>query len=351
MAIKIVSALAGAADANKAASRSLCEQIQGNYPITGSGSILAGSDVVPADYFARKINDGGIWVQGAPKLPSFFGMTLCLALEGAPVDGGAVDWNALNKNHAAPGSGGITSAGWVALRDNPIVAGLYDSNPGLKAPSDAAGFQKLIEANIKAQDDAYRNQHPEAKGAQLGPSAARRAQFRLLRQAIDASYRPATGTRSDGGAALWILYLDLLREEWKQGHLTGPWLAWVLARRPAAYEVQIMTGPWGDETTYATGQDQGCASQAANQILNLAQQWDRAVDPRYTQGQEKLAEVQAQAQQVAIKNGAVPPVSAQGAALAAKNLVVSAKQRPLLALGLGALAVAGVVAVVRARRR
>lgn len=63
----------------------------------------------------------------------------------------------------------------------------------------------------------------------MGVPAARRALFRQIRKAIEAS--AVHPELTDGGASLWPIYLDLLRSEFDAGHLTSNYAAylWVLS--------------------------------------------------------------------------------------------------------------------------
>ena len=319
LGIKVVTALASAGSSNEASVQGLCRACQQRFQPLPTGSILAGDGMVPADIFApvhrvydtyapetqRTVRALGNKVYGAHNkwnplssgpcigvegYASTLGQALTLLLEGASVDSADVEWGRLH--HAG---------GW-GLRGLVRLDYLREAMGNAPLPHNVASFERLIAANIAHCDREWRRAHPTR--AQLGPTPARRAQYRALRRAIRASYVPSLGrgAQSDGGAGLWTLYLDLLRDDFARGHFPAGYATDALYRRQWVYVPRhmpfaaptLMFGDSGDYTTPLQG-NQTCAALAYSQIEAIVQTWGRAVDPRYQTGQTKLAELKAQA--------------------------------------------------------
>jgi len=319
LGIKVVTALASAGSSNEASVQGLCRACQQRFQPLPTGSILAGDGMVPADIFApvhrvydtyapetqrtvralgNKVYDAhNKWNPlssgpciGVEGYASALGQALTLLLEGASVDSADVEWGRLH--HAG---------GW-GLRGLVRLDYLREAMGNAPLPHNVASFERLIAANIAHCDREWRRAHPTR--AQLGPTPARRAQYRALRRAIRASYVPSLGrgAQSDGGAGLWTLYLDLLRDDFARGHFPAGYATDALYRRQWVYVPRhmpfaaptLMFGDSGDYTTPLQG-NQTCAALAYSQIEAIVQTWGRAVDPRYQTGQTKLAELKAQA--------------------------------------------------------
>jgi hypothetical protein len=400
MVFKIVDGLAHMDEINKQSQNELCSQLQQQWAPTGSGSFLAEGSVVPADLFAPIHRIYDTWppdrrgrydamsrdqrlshdtantgdnpltsgpVFGVEWYASTIGQALMLITEGLNVDSGDVDFAGLQSQ---PWVGQ-----WITSGDYyPKIIAAYRPGQGTgRFPVALPQWEWLVNHNLDYWDGQYRKEGAGDRTVkQLGPSPSRRAQFTALRRAIRAAYTPsgasssATAPASDGGAAMWILYLDLLRDEWTKGHLPPEWMAYVLARRPRAFHAGPGTEIFGWDATYLPSTAVGmhtCAANTTNQLLGLIQQWDAAANPRYAAGQQKIADIRAQAVQIAAQKGAairaaagLPPVAAPSRLSSATSdafarAVATVKAHPEAAAGAAALVLLGAVWAVRQRKR
>jgi hypothetical protein len=118
------------------------------------------------------------------------------------------------------------------------------------------------------------------KNQSLGVPAPRLAQFRALRLAIEAQRKHEPRGSTDGGVALWPLYMDLLAAEYKAGHLTNEF-------------VFLMS----DAST-------PCPSPGlTTQVRALTDSWTLRLDPWYAAGVAEQAKVREQALTIARSAG------------------------------------------------
>jgi hypothetical protein len=327
MAVKVITMLFDASSYNEAQAQARCRELQQKFVPVGTGSVLGEGDVVPADIFAPVHRIYDTWDPGTqqeyekkrtsrpdrqgqyygfdwlnPMTSGFcvgvewyactLGQALTLLLEGAPCDSADVNWE-----HLAD-AGGWPTGGWYA------GAGVWSKIHAGKPPhypASAAEFDAATDRNILYWNEQWRASFPTKH--RLGPSQARRRQFRKLRRAIRACHLPGLerGARSDGGVGLWTLYLDLLRAEINAGNFPPQYACNALYFRQLLWQpiagpdmLGSLFGGSGDWSTLDQG-NQTCAAAAFAQILGIADQWGRAIDPRYTAGQQKVAGMKAQA--------------------------------------------------------
>lgn len=121
----------------------------------------------------------------------------------------------------------------------------------------------------------------------VGVPEKRRRFFRLVRQAIEASWRPpgGGGLASDGGVALWPVYLDMLYREFREGHLTDEYVRWLVG---ASFYKSSKT--WDLNVKDNTGWE--CYVPAlSDQVLRLRDAWRDTIEPRYTPHTTNLAKL------------------------------------------------------------
>lgn len=98
-------------------------------------------------------------------------------------------------------------------------------------------------ASITEYDGAMDAVHAKL-GSNVGIPLARRTVFRALRRRIVDSYNRL----SDGGAALWTIYLDLLRHEFDCGHLTPTYVRYLT----------VFGGAWNAAIAHNSDDDGSC---------------------------------------------------------------------------------------------
>ncbi len=295
-----------------------CNRFQTAFKPKGTGSMLGGGTMVPADimaavhpipkptehddYWENTSPHANFFVPGVKLYASSLGAALIALTEGMPAD----ERDVTAKKAVMAKSPVLSQSGDLVVGKKKIVAALKKLRPHV----------------IKAYDREYKELHP---GAKVGIRAEWRRLFRALRRAIAASHGPklAKGAKSDGGLSMWPAYLDLLLAERKAGRLPKKYIVYVLQKRGAAYlpnggqgthlhhdpvfedgmfgkQFEPVVGHRGQDVYYPPGHpDRGCTSILADQIVNLLDQWKRTVKPYYEGGQEKLAELEAEAKKIA----------------------------------------------------
>lgn len=275
--VKAISALASAISGDKSDAE-YCNRFLGAFKVHPTGSMLGGGATVPSDLFAsvhhipkddywkESTPEGNLLVSGITKYPSALGMALRTITTGIPADIALASDSALSPD-------GKEVKGKVAVK---------------------AMLHKALAAAIHGDK----------------MSARRRAQFESLIDAIAASHGPELkhGAKSDGGLALWPVFLDLLlAEKMSRAHVVA-----TLAKRGKAYlpnggqgtglhhDPRFEDGVFGGQSTYKPqgDPDRGCTSILADQIENLLGGWKTTVHPYYSTGKEKLSEMQAKARQI-----------------------------------------------------
>ncbi len=326
-AVKVLTAaFQGSGDANAAD----CSLFFEAFKVKGSGSILAGGSSVPADIFARiytgrgKDNRGDDLeapfdvAQVAPgdgKYRSAFGMALMQITEGYPIDAedlSAKDWKAL--------AGELDEK---EFRAGDIVKSLFSAS---------------VRRDMLIAPKQWKKAHLKAVKTKGLPYAwAKR--FRTLRRGIEAS-RNKDG--SDGGVALWVIYLDLLTTAFRRMYLSQTYIEWIYRRPSSFYWMGSPPAAFGKDMAYLFGQESimknklhwakvdpdgkgafkdpaamvwrtmmpamrlvapamspfvyawghdPCPRMVANMIKPQVENWERAVRPKYAQGKEAIAKL------------------------------------------------------------
>jgi hypothetical protein len=329
---KIIDGLLHASEFNERQETQTCTYLQDIFKATGTGSILGGGSIVPADIFApvHKMIDSysGDWLKyaqeaaasqysgvgleidrkgnpmssgpvlGCSAYCSTFGQALMLLTEGAQVDVEDIDFKwlrALDKKYP-----GIKPRPYVLLFTNDDDDDPF-SDKVKPYPTSGRAWSKMAEETIEITDKPF---SILLGGKKVGIEPHRRKQLQKIRRAIRESYRPgAYGDKSDGGAAMWLVYLDILRDLVKTGAIPPEYISYVLVRRQYAYVPLKGFGTvlFGWNPKYLAPTQSGlhtCAANATNQILAAVQQWDNSAAPRYAQGQAKIDDIKREAEKI-----------------------------------------------------
>jgi hypothetical protein len=376
----------------------LCQTLAQRYPPTQTGSIFGGGATAPADHFSRvhgvdlfyADDDAAIDYAAPPPIHAGGGATS----NGVWIDFGTVSTQ--NRNFLELGPAAYRSAygmAWMQVIEGSIadvrdyhwkayLAALHDLIPDadrarLSTPEQAAAaWQAAVDRDRRLAAQQWHKQ----TGQRRGLTDAEVQELRALRRGIEASYGPKLprGARSDGGAALWIAWLDRVASAFRRGALSWDFVTWLLTRqRPAAEMrggVAPADGPWGrqvetllqlrpdadylDNTDLVAApptwiwEDQACAQTFADALRQTLDSWDHAISPYYAQGQRGLADLEAQGRAAGVASvqrrghrigSASPPaVDVAGVSSGPDS---SSEASPSRLLGLGILAtVAGLLA-------
>jgi hypothetical protein len=326
---------------SEASQTEVCAHLAQVLAPAGTGSMLGGGRVVPADIFAPSFEvaacTDGHWQRtpsakagqvvatcaGGPlRARSLFGHVLMQITEGCPVDTTDPGWD------------------WEQLR-----SGVLQEHPGAKSKGFATRpmpllWERAVERDLHLAVRTYREQQDEilrmageewrAKGVvedpvvppgAMGLPPAWRRRFRALRRGIEAAWGPglAAGARSDGGVGLWVIYVDLLTEAFRRGYLS-PYFATYLLARQARQGSYVNLGPrvtWDrlaalesdDELVrridlpaapptwlYGFQFDGPCPPMLiGSMVLPLVNGWADTVRPHYVQGAREVQRIQAAA--------------------------------------------------------
>jgi hypothetical protein len=352
--IKLIASVIGGGVANDAA---YCQQFMDAMRPAGTGSLLGGSQVVPADIFAavhsippgtpwlvvdpgfgrsRATAMGGTglsWVYGCSRYASSLGSALTTILEGCPADELDVDPRQLAADDPWfrqfwPGHGldlgeyPRSLAQWPPYLHRVLKKSDARYLDDMSDDAHRSRQQRLASALERGFSKALQGEASHSDDFGYGVSVRRRSQFRKLRRAIRSGYGPTLpkGSSSDGGVALWGAYLDLLLVETNAGRLPVDYLASVLVSRGGAYQVQWVLPMFGTDATYKPpGVDRGCASALADQVAGLVASWSTTIRPYYQQGRAQLADLTAQANSIASKSAQRFMASARKEAVASVN--------------------------------
>ena len=174
-----------------------------------------------------------------------------------------------------------------------------------------------------------RSRDGRTRVARRGLPQGWRDRFRRLRRGIEASWAGALprGATSDGGAALWIAYLDLLARAFDRqtGYLTWNFAEFLFARQlPFARRRYAFAGQdrhaWHaliepllrkrraadylDDTelvaappTWIWGEDP-CPRLVVGNLRGIVENWQHSVRPYYQQGKVKVAELEREARAI-----------------------------------------------------
>lgn len=285
--LSVIGIAEGVARAHEEQAEAFCQGFLHTFAIpSGTGSLLAGSVLVPADLFARIL-----------PCDEWHG---CYDATG--------DYAGAGKGLQRPWLGQalmrITEGDvWDWGRDiNARTRATFGHDPGARSRTNLALLTEAYEGG------PWRKSHP---GGRAGVAKERRAQFRALRRAIEASYGPSLplGAQSDGGAALWPVYLDLLLGEIRSGGLSAPGYMGYLLTHDVHWEGG--STPEVREWGWFGQQGSACYERIVDAINALAKQWENSVyHPYYGPGVAKLAELETEAAQVAREklSGAAPRI-------------------------------------------
>jgi len=301
-----------------------CQEWQTLYAATPTGSLLSssgGQPFVPADYFARIVDAtgsaildedkadaargtgypsyAGIIAPSDRRFRSLLGMSLMLVTEGTLIDENdlsAGDW----KTDKPPSFNPF---------DLPYALGLADfkkpKNDGKRIVYSSATYGKdygalLLDPKTKKTDRARRplalralyrrivsdQYEVRARAWRAGTSdfgadelaendlerskrglpASWRRRFQGLRRGIESLH-----LKGDGGAGLWILYMDLLANAFRRGYLSRDFVRWNIV---------------SDNNIPAA-----CADGIADAIAQMAINWTNTIEPHYTQGKAKIEDL------------------------------------------------------------
>jgi hypothetical protein len=374
-----------------------CQQLFANLPPQKSGSMLSGDSTAPADYFANvnplarfwlgpsassseinalqrdidarstsfwvdtgafagssfddmirhlmtsKLVDSSLpptlpfYIAGPMKCRSAIGMALMQVTEGMAADIDDFDWEKVLKacceieDGAHQGKG----SGKRRFKDAKTVRWMWE---------------RSIERDAQVMVLSWRKTHP--KDVHIGLPKAWRERFRTLRRGIEASYFANSNTTTDGGAALWTTYIDLVAQAYTAGYLNDEFVTWIFERQMGSLPAYMpsgsyaMSNPGGfrhdivfinhwqmlnerllqaiPEKAYVDGGwtaapmtwiwfREPCPKSTAYQIGQLARSWSNTTRPHYTLGKEKLADLMKQVNATAIARGRAIHASGPGA--------------------------------------
>jgi len=307
-----------------------------------TGSLLAGGPLVPADLFARvhgierwytdKPADYADVRAGIPPVWAFMpqrrrflpcgpldcrsalAMSLMQLTEGCIADLRDFDWK-------------LVTAVCRDLADHDELEHLADARAVRRR------WGKALERDARIASLQWAKLHP--KDHRRGLPQGWRDRFRRLRRGIEASWGGAlpAGTSSDGGAVLWIAYLDLLARAFDpaKGYLTWDYAeflfsrqlpfadkryafrgagthAWhtinepLLRKRPNRDyldDTELVAAPptwiWGEEA---------CPRMVVDNLRSMVENWQHSVKPAYEQGKTKVAQLEREARAIGREVGA-----------------------------------------------
>jgi cysteine desulfurase len=288
-----------------------CQLYLSGYAAVPTGSLLAGGGFVPADYFAREHSAKVPRTNAADPPPwpltwiapsdglfrSALGMALMQATEGSVIDpfdltdadwlsGDLPAWNPgagpyaglleriapeafLKRLREAQSTDKVSLSAIRRLTWADHVDASYDRAVILwRMGADVASLDAPRGVSATVRTDPASD--PRAGKRGLRRPARRR--FQALRRGIEAAHRRP----GDGGAALWILYMDLLATAFHKDQLSVPFLVHQMA---AGTQVG---GPGMDAAYW-------CAGTFAESIGSLASAWRHTVEPSYSAGKEAVA--------------------------------------------------------------
>jgi hypothetical protein len=250
-----------------------CQQLFSNFPPQKSGSMLAGGQSVPADFFANVNPLAQFWLGPAaepsklaalqkdiaskhlswyavagfmfgsafddtvrpsvtsslvdPAMPptvpfylsgplkcrSTIGMALMQITEGQAIDLDDIDWNQMLTSVRKINDENRKGAGKEQFKDAKQVRTMWEA---------------AVERDAKILVEGWRKVHPQDKA---GLPKAWRERFKTLRRGIEGSYWPNTKTPTDGGVALWITYIDLFAQAYAKGYLNDGFVEFIFGRQ------------------------------------------------------------------------------------------------------------------------
>lgn len=348
----LISLIASAKAAQEAELQEYCSLFLDRYKLpAGTGSSLAGCVLCPTDLFAANIAPES-WRGGAPKLRCALAQVLMRITEGSPMDVDDLNWNqaavdlakaARDDSNLTPKPANVLRAEWITMTDQRFA--------------DMATVYPIIAIR---EGLSY---HPG-----LGMPKARTAQLRALRKAMEACYGPSlpAGAVSDGGVALWPVYLDLFLDCFTKGWLNWDYCAYLLRCD--------ITGSDGNAHVSETGwfgpsDSPECNQRIVGLVRGLVTQWKQSVQPYYSQGKAKMLELEQEASKiVGMKVGTQPRIKMNfgpaaskfqpaiaplllvaGARAAKEQAPIPLRTKILAGLSAGALVV-GTVGILRNRR-
>jgi hypothetical protein len=321
-----------------------CSRFFTTFKPTPTGSMLAGGPLVPADIFARthgierwytdKPEDFASVREGLAPVWSFapftfrrrflpcgpldcrsaLGMALMQITEGCIVDLRDIDWKLATE----------------------VARGLADADE-LPHLADGRAVRRLwgraLERDARIASLQWAKLHPQ--DAKRGLPKGWRDRFRRVRRGIEACGAGALppGTTSDGGAVLWIAYLDLLARAFEPatGYLTWEYVEFLFARqrhladrrydfkgaarhawhklnepllhklagREYLADTDLVAAPptwvWGDDP---------CPRMITENLRGIVENWQHSVHPAYQQGKAKLDQLDRDARAVGRAVGA-----------------------------------------------
>ena len=319
------------------------------YHPLASGGTLQG--LVPADIFARIYNGIGPTGNVPPEVsiikptagmyPSAMGMSLRTVTEGWPIDEYDFDYAGLWSRMGPL----MTQAGAGNWRPEYGSAFGFDQKTWKgwnRANFDKAlsrGFRKSVDADNVAAAVEWMTSPKAASdwasipggGKAKGLPKAWIDRFTKLRRAIQADEKKLG---SDGGAAYWIIYIDLFNQAIQRQYLSWPFIEWLLWRRlQDSWSGQAMEFAGADASEAVDSDrlriaeirrlfdkiayvgkagkpysplvtafgDQPCPSMVMNQIKSLINGWNDTIHPYYAQGQAKLADMETAARAAAVQ--------------------------------------------------
>lgn len=323
--VKVAIGFVNAGLASTKTSSEYCREWQIRFAPKPSGSMLtaSGQPFVPADYFRRDIYAGtkrlgaesskgdyptwnGIITPSDRLYRSLLAMGLMTILEGTAIDPrdlSDADWRtghrpAVNASDP-PYAQSLLSMRRPKIDGDSIVSGdvpyskhFFGLLYGREKQNWTLSMRKTYDLATNDQYNVFRalwhkGTHGNEAGSNYGiwhralidiqrqkrgvPEDWRR-RFRRIRRGIEALWG-----RGDGGAALWVLYLDLLASAFRKGYLTRDFCAW------QAYALSM-----GAMSTYA---HIPCHEQLADQIAALVSNWQNTIDPKYDAGRQKIEQV------------------------------------------------------------
>lgn len=293
---------------NEALQDAYCRGFLSTFQIPlGTGSRLLGQTTVPADFFAR-VRPCDQWhgctdaagrgdrLAGQGVERSWLGQALMRITEGDVWDYTTdFDWPWQAKRWNATGGGG----------DSTTAARLQHAT----AARSAADLARL---NAAFEGGPWKKAHP---GPRNGVPKARRAQFRALRRAIEAS-----PPESDGGVSLWPVYLDLLLDEFDSGRLTAGYAGFLLAHTVRGDPREVR--PWG----WFGSEDSDCYFRIVRAITDTLEAWRASIHPRWGPGKAKMEELERKAAELAAAHGARGARSGSGLVLRPLTLRASSRR-------------------------
>lgn len=164
---------------------------------------------------------------------------------------------------------------WLTEDSGPHRKGLLAMYPAIAKNENLARMFGL------ERDTAFRGDIP----------AGRRAMFRKLRLAMESQRKHLPRGSTDGGASLWPIYLDLLKDEYAAGHITDGSATFLLGH----YLANSKTGAVIPQPLACVG----TAPARARMIRRLVTDWEETLNPWYSSGASKQKELEEKASEIA----------------------------------------------------